>query len=238
MQNMTVFVALMAGILSFLSPCVFPLLPAYVTHLTGAFIENNKISVRKKRLMIRSLFFIAGFSIIFVIMGASASFIGQIFTGNRMWIEKISGMLIIIFGLQMAGMLSLRFLMFDKKMFEVRRSGKGNVSSFILGLAFGSGWTPCVGLALSSILLLASSSDTLYSGMWLLFIYSIGLGIPFLLISLALTYSLSILKKINRWLPLLTKINGWILIAMGLLVFSGQFQRMSAFFAQFMNISI
>lgn len=238
MENATIFVALLAGVLSFLSPCVFPLLPAYVSHLTGALVQDNKIKAEKKLLMMRSVFFIAGFSIIFVVMGASASLLGQFFTGNRIWIEKISGLLIVIFGLQMAGMLSLRFLMFDKKLIQAKGTGKGNISSFILGLAFGSGWTPCVGLALSSILLLASSSETLYSGMWLLFIYSIGLGIPFLLISLALTYSLSILKKINRWLPLLSKINGWILIGMGLLVFTGQLQKISAFFSKYTFIQI
>lgn len=233
METPTLVIALVAGFLSFLSPCVFPLLPAYVTHLTGSFIQDNKINADKKLLIIRSISFILGFSIIFVAMGASASFIGQFFAGNRNLIEKISGLLIIVFGLQMAGMLTLRFLMFDKKWNHANTSKKGNASSFILGLAFGSGWTPCVGLALSSILLLAGSSETLYSGMFLLFVYSIGLGIPFLVLSLVLTYSLSILKKINPWLPLLSKINGWLLIGMGLLVFTGQLQKISAWLAQF-----
>ncbi|MFD2117381.1 cytochrome c biogenesis CcdA family protein [Paenibacillus yanchengensis] len=238
MENATVFVALLAGVLSFLSPCVFPLLPAYVSHLTGTVVENNKIAANKRVLMVRSIFFILGFSIIFVAMGASASFIGQFLVGNRDWIEKISGLLIIIFGLQMAGMLSLRFLMMDKKFINTDNKKAGNFSSMLLGLAFGSGWTPCVGLALSSILLLAGSSETLYSGMWLLFVYSIGLGIPFLLISLALTYSLSILRKINRWLPLLSKINGWILIGMGLLVFTGQLTKITAWLAKYSLFTI
>ncbi len=233
MENATVIVALFAGILSFLSPCVFPLLPAYVSHLTGTIVADNKIAAEKKLLIVRSLFFIAGFGLIFTAMGASASFIGQFFVGNREWIEKISGLLIIIFGLQMAGLLSLKFLMFDKKFIQTENKKAGNISSFILGLAFGSGWTPCVGLALSSILLLAGSAETLYSGMWLLFVYSVGLGIPFLIISVALTYSLSILRKINRFLPLLSKINGWILVGMGLLVFSGQLQKISAWLAQY-----
>ena len=233
MENVTIFVALIAGVLSFLSPCVFPLIPAYVSHLTGSFVQDNKINVERKLLMVRSLLFILGFSVIFVAMGASASFIGQFFTGNRELVEKISGLLIIIFGLQMAGVLTLRFLMFEKKWDSTKTSNKGNASSFILGLAFGSGWTPCVGLALSSILLLAGSSETLYSGMFMLFVYSIGLGIPFLVLSLMLTYSLGILKKINRWLPLLSIINGWILVGMGLLLFTGQLQKLSAWLAQF-----
>ncbi|REK76901.1 cytochrome c biogenesis CcdA family protein [Paenibacillus paeoniae] len=233
MENPTLIIALAAGLLSFLSPCVFPLIPAYVTHLTGSFIQDNRIHVEKKLLMIRSISFIMGFSVIFVAMGASASLIGQFFAGNREWIEKLSGLLIIIFGLQMAGMLTLRFLMMDKNWINTKPQKKGNLSSFILGLAFGSGWTPCVGLALSSILLLAGSTETLYSGMFLLFAYSIGLGIPFLVLSFALTYSLGILKKINRWLPLFSKINGWLLVGMGLLVFTGQLQKISAWLAQF-----
>ncbi len=237
MDNPTIFVALIAGVLSFLSPCVFPLIPAYVSHLTGSFVQDNKIKVEKKLLMIRSISFILGFSVVFVAMGASASFIGQFFAGNRELVEKLSGLIIIIFGLQMAGVLTFRFLMFEKKLIKTGTSKKGNLSSFLLGLAFGSGWTPCVGLALSSILLLAGAAETLYSGMFLLFIYSVGLGIPFLAISVMLTYSLGIVKKINRWLPVLSIINGWILVAMGLLLFMGQFQKLSAWLAQFTSFS-
>ena len=237
MESPTVIVALIAGILSFLSPCVFPLIPAYMSHLTGSLVQSNKINVEKRILIIRSISFILGFSVVFVAMGASASLIGQFFASNRMLIEKISGLLIIVFGLQMAGILTLRFLMLDKKWVNVNQTKKGNASSFVLGLAFGSGWTPCVGLALSSILLLAGSTDTLYSGMFLLFIYSLGLGVPFLVLSVMLTYSLGILKKINRWLPLLSKINGWILIGMGLLVFTGQLQKISAWLTQFTPVS-
>lgn len=237
MDNPTILIALIAGVLSFLSPCIFPLIPAYVSHLTGSFVQDNKINVEKKLLMIRSISFILGFSVVFVAMGASASFIGQFFAGNRELVEKISGLLIIIFGLQMAGVLTLRFLMFEKKFFNTGTSKKGNLSSFILGLAFGSGWTPCVGLALSSILLLAGTSETLYSGMFLLFVYSVGLGIPFLTISVMLTYSLGIIKKINRWLPMLSIINGWILVALGLLLYMGQFQKLSAWLAQFTSFS-
>ena len=237
MENTSVIVALIAGILSFLSPCVFPLIPAYVSHLTGSFVQDNRVNVEKKLLMMRSISFILGFSVIFVAMGASASFIGQLFNGNRDLVGKISGLLIIVFGLQMAGVLTLRFLMFEKKWVTTDHSKKGNVSSFILGLAFGSGWTPCVGLALSSILLLAGSTDTLYSGMFLLFVYSIGLGIPFLILSFMITRSIGILKKINRWLPTLSILNGWILVVMGLLLFTGNMQKISAYLAQFSTFS-
>lgn len=233
METVSVLFAFTAGILSFLSPCVFPLIPAYIANLTGSTYGNNRVEVSKRLLLARSLSFIIGFSVIFVLMGASASVLGQIFTHNREVIQKISGLLIIIFGLQMAGILKLRFLMMEKR-WEAKQTGEKNVwRSFILGMSFGAGWTPCVGLALSSILLLAGSSNTVYSGMLMLFVYSLGLGIPFLAISLIITYSLNIVKKINRSLGLLSLINGWILIGMGLLLYTGQLQKISAWLSSF-----
>ena len=233
METVSVLFAFTAGILSFLSPCVFPLIPAYIANLTGSTYGNNRVEVSKRLLLARSLSFIMGFSVIFVLMGASASVLGQIFTHNRDVIQKISGLLIIIFGLQMAGILKLRFLMMEKR-WEAKQTGEKNVwRSFILGMSFGAGWTPCVGLALSSILLLAGSSNTVYSGMLMLFVYSLGLGIPFLAISLIITYSLHIVKKINRSLGLLSLINGWILIGMGLLLYTGQLQKISAWLSSF-----
>jgi Cytochrome c biogenesis protein len=232
-ENVSVLFAFTAGMLSFLSPCVFPLIPAYVANLTGSTLGNNKIEVSKRLLLIRSLSFIMGFSLIFVLMGASASALGQIFIHNRDIIQKISGFLIIIFGLQMAGILRLRFLMMEKH-WEAKQTEEKNVwRSFILGMSFGAGWTPCVGLALSSILLLAGSTNTVYSGMVMLAVYSLGLGIPFLAISIIITYSLRFVKRINRSLGLLSIINGWILIGMGLLLFTGQLQKISAWLASF-----
>lgn len=232
MENITFIVAFTAGILSFFSPCIFPLVPVYVTHLTGSRIEENKINIEKQVLMIRSIAFILGFSVVFVVLGATASVIGQLFFDYRNLIEKISGIFIIIFGLQMAGIIQLRFLMIEKK-WSIEHKSKNAVSSFLLGLAFGSGWTPCIGLVLSSILLLAGSTETLSSGMLLLWIYALGLGIPFLFISLALTYSLGIMKKINRYLPTLSKVSGAIMIGMGILLYTGQFQKITAWLARF-----
>ncbi|MEB3102428.1 cytochrome c biogenesis CcdA family protein [Ferviditalea candida] len=233
MENITVWVAFTAGLLSFLSPCVFPLIPAYVSHLTGTMVRDNRIDANKRLLMIRSVSFILGFSVVFMIMGASASIIGQLFAEKRDLIEKIAGLLIIVFGLQMAGILKLKFLMYEKKWDESKIRGKGAWTSLLLGLAFGAGWTPCVGLALSSILLLAGSSETMLSGVFMLFVYSMGMGLPFLLISWLITYSLSVVKRVNKWIPALSVINGWIMIGMGLLLFSGQLQRISAWLTQF-----
>lgn len=233
MQNITFFVAFSAGLLSFFSPCVFPLIPAYIAHLTGAFIKDNRVEVEKKVLFARSLSFILGFSVVFIILGASASFVGQLFADNRDLIMKIGGLLIVVFGLQMAGILNLRLLMRDMKWEVKPNAKKGVFSSFLMGLAFGTGWSPCVGFALGSILILAGSSDTMLSGMLMLLVYSLGLGVPFLIISLLLTKSLGIVKKLNRFVPKLSMISGWLLVLMGILLFTGQLQKMSAWLAQF-----
>lgn len=236
MDNISILFALSAGALSFFSPCIFPLLPAYLANLTGSYGSGEKTSVSNRTLMIRSALFILGFTVIFLLMGASASMIGQIFTANRGLLEKISGLLIIIFGLQIAGILNLRFLMFQKQQETKAPKNGSGWNSFVVGVAFGTGWTPCVGLALSSILLLAGSSETMYHGIFLLLFYSLGLGVPFLLISILITKSKGIMRKINKWLPLLALLNGWILIAMGFLLFSGQLQKLSAWLASFAPI--
>jgi len=233
MDSLTIVIAFAAGMLSFLSPCVFPLIPAYVSHLTGSSFQEGKLVVHRGTLIYQSLFFIVGFSLIFVAMGASASFIGRFFAQERELVQRISGLLIIVFGLQMAGFLKLRMLMSGKSWDTGAARSRGAIRSLLTGLAFGAGWSPCVGLALSSILLLAGSAETLWSGVGMLSVYSLGLGVPFLLISWLLTYSMKWMKKLSKWMPLLSKINGWLLIGMGLLLFTGQLQKISAWLAQF-----
>lgn len=233
MDNLTIFVAFAAGMLSFLSPCVFPLIPAYVSHLTGSSFQDGKLVADRGAMFLQSLSFIVGFSFVFIAMGASASLLGRFFAEERELIQKISGLLIIAFGLQMAGILNIRMLMANKAWETKSNAGGGIIRSFITGLAFGVGWSPCVGLALSSILLLAGSSETLWSGVGMLTVYSLGLGVPFLLISWLLTYSLQWIKRMSKWIPRLSKLNGWLLIGMGLLLFTGKLQMISAWLAQF-----
>ncbi|WP_423407938.1 cytochrome c biogenesis CcdA family protein [Heyndrickxia sp. MSNUG] len=232
MNEIGLFFAFTAGILSFFSPCVFPLLPAYITHLTGGKIEGSKVAVDRTTLFSRSFGFIIGFSLIFIVMGASASFLGQVFANYRTIVMQAAGLLIIIFGLQMAGLLNIKFLMMEKKIHSETKS-KGVFSSVFLGMAFASGWSPCVGLALSSILLLASSSDTLYQGMYLLTSYSLGMSVPFLVISFVISYSLKAIKKINKYLAKLAFVNGMIMVGMGFLVLSGQMQKISAWLSAY-----
>lgn len=232
MGNVSIFFAFTAGLLSFLSPCVFPLLPAYVASLTGASFKDNKIEVSKKLLIIRSLGFIFGFGLIFTALGATASAVGEILYSYRGIIEKISGLLIIVFGMQTAGILKLRLLMHESH-WDIGAQKRNMLGSMLLGISFGIGWTPCVSLALSSILLLAGSSGTVYKGMFLLSVYSLGLGVPFLIITFLITYSITIFKRINKLLGILSLINGWILIIMGLLLYTGQLQKISAWFSVF-----
>ncbi|MNO79691.1 Thiol:disulfide interchange protein DsbD precursor [compost metagenome] len=234
MDLLTMLIALAAGALSFLSPCVFPLIPAYISHITGSSIQNNKMEVNRKLLLERSISFILGFSVVFIAMGASASMVGRIFAEQRELVQKVSGLLIIMFGMQMIGWLQLRWFMSNKSWDtgKIRTTG-GIVRSFLTGLAFGSGWTPCVGLALSSILLMAGSSETLGIGIAMLAIYSLGLGIPFLILSWVLTYSTGMMKKMNKYVPILSKINGFIFLALGLLLFTGQLQKISAWLAKY-----
>ncbi len=232
MNDIGIFFALVAGILSFFSPCVFPLLPAYITHLTGGKIEEGKILLNRKRLYFRSFGFIVGFSLVFIALGASASFIGKILMDYRIIVMQIAGFLIIIFGLQMAGLFQFKFLMREKKI-ETKQGTKNVFSSVLLGMAFASGWSPCVGLALSSILLLASSSDTLNQGIHLLSSYSLGMAIPFLVISIIVSYSLKTIKRINKYLGKLSFVNGMIMIVLGFFVLSGQMQKISAWLASY-----
>jgi cytochrome c-type biogenesis protein len=232
MNDIGLFFALAAGTLSFFSPCVFPLLPAYITHLTGGRIEDSKLKVSRTKLYLRSFGFILGFSMIFIALGASASYIGKLLMNYRVIIMQAAGLLIIIFGLQMAGLLKFKFLMKEKR---IRSKNKSNnlLSSVLLGMAFASGWSPCVSLALSSILLLASSYETLFQGIYLLSAYSIGMAIPFMVISIIVSYSLSAMRIINRYLSKLAVVNGMVMVVLGFLVLSGQMQKISAWLSAF-----
>ncbi len=232
MNDIGLIFALASGVLSFFSPCVFPLLPAYITHLTGGKIEDSKLQVNRTKLYLRSLGFVIGFTIIFIALGASASFVGKILMEYRVLIMQVAGLLIIIFGLQMAGILKFKVLMMEKKLHSNHKSNN-MFGSVLLGMAFASGWSPCVGLALSSILLLASSSDTLMQGVFLLTAYSIGMAIPFFIISIVISYSLKTMRKINRYLSKLAFVNGMIMVLLGFLVLSGQMQKISAWLSTY-----
>lgn len=215
-QNVSFIVAFTAGFVSFFSPCILPMIPAYIMYMTGSSIdelEDNRMFAVK-----RTLGFILGFTIIFMIMGTSASFIGQIFAKNKQLFSKISGGILIIFGLNMMGILKLDFLNKEK-----RRKGPskktGMIGSILMGMAFAAGWTPCFGPVLGAILMYAGASDTLYKGVLLLLVYSLGMGLPFLLTALFINGFNRFINKYEKVINILPKISGVILVVFGLLVF-------------------
>lgn len=215
-QNVSFIVAFTAGFVSFFSPCILPMIPAYIMYMTGSSIdelEDNRMFAVK-----RTLGFILGFTIIFMIMGTSASFIGQIFAKNKQLFSKISGVILIIFGLNMMGILKVDFLNKEK-----RRKGPskktGMIGSILMGMAFAAGWTPCFGPVLGAILMYAGASDTLYKGVLLLLVYSLGMGLPFLLTALFINGFNRFINKYEKVINILPKISGVILVVFGLLVF-------------------
>ncbi|RKD24534.1 cytochrome c biogenesis protein CcdA [Ammoniphilus oxalaticus] len=228
-------IAFVAGLVSFFSPCVFPLVPAYLAQLTGGNIANQQLQVKWNVVMSRSIGFVLGFSLIFLLLGASSAYIGKIFFAYRDWVEKIGGIVIVLFGLQMTGVLSLRFLMREKRA-DFGTSKNETMSFFrsaLMGLAFGAGWSPCIGLVLSSILILASQGDTMWEGVRLLLVYSGGLGVPFLLIAALWTQSLQRIRQMNKWLPMIQKVSGGLMIILGVLLFTGLFKQISFYFSKF-----
>ncbi|MCT8139508.1 sulfite exporter TauE/SafE family protein [Anaerobacillus sp. CMMVII] len=229
----SIWLALFAGIISFLSPCVFPLVPAYLAQLTGTQISNNQLAADKKLIISRSIGFIIGFTIIFLLLGASSTFFGQIFMKNRELLEKIGGIVIVVLGLQMLGLFSIKMLMSEKRLQTKPKKSTSFLGSVMFGFVFGAGWSPCIGLALSSILILAAQSGTMASGMFLLFVYSIGMGIPFLIVALIYSRSLNKIRKMNKFIPMIQKISGGIMVLLGILLYTGLFARLSGYLAQY-----
>lgn len=233
MTEITIWLAFFAGVISFLSPCVFPLVPAYLAQLTGTSVSDNQVQADRSLILSRSIGFIIGFTIIFVMLGASSTFIGRIFLENQQLIQQIGGIVIVVFGLQMAGIISISMLLSEKRFKNTPKKSTSFANSVFFGLFFGAGWSPCIGLVLSSILLLAMESETMFKGMFMLFIYSMGLGVPFILVALLWSRSLDKLRKLNRILPKIQKASGYLLIILGILLFTGKFAAIAAYLTRF-----
>lgn len=206
-----------AGVLSFFSPCILPLIPAYIMYITGVSVEED---LKKKRLLAltKTLGFVLGFTIIFIIMGSSASFIGKVFIRNREIFSKISGIIIIIFGLNMMGVLNLKFINFNRSVKAPKKMTYW-FSSILMGMAFAAGWTPCFGPVLASILIYAGGTGTVSKGVLLLLVYSIGMGIPFILTALFINVFVNLLERAEKILKYLPMISGIIMVVFGLLIF-------------------
>ncbi|SFL55622.1 cytochrome c-type biogenesis protein [Salibacterium qingdaonense] len=239
MSDLTIWLAFGAGIISFLSPCVFPLIPAYLAQLTGTTISESRVNATRGLMVVRSLGFITGFTIIFLLLGASSTFLGQLFSQYNNMLQQIGGIVIVLFGLQMMGILSIRSLMTEKRIQTKKEKGSTSfISSVMFGLLFAVGWSPCVGLVLGSILTLSSQSDTMLTGMMMLFIYSIGMGIPFLFVTIFYAKSLNKIRRFNVYMPYIQKASGMVMVAMGVLLFLGYYKMLSSYLAQFVPFGI
>lgn len=225
-QDVSFFVAFFAGFVSFASPCILPMIPAYISFITGTMNSEER---SLGRTVSRSLLFVLGFSIIFVMLGASASFLGRFLVEYKSILNKISGLLIILFGLHMTGILQIPFL-YREARFRGPKQAASWVGSILLGMAFAAGWTPCVGTVLSSILLYAGMADTVEKGIYLLSAYSAGLGVPFVLTGIMLHFFGQRVSKWNRYTPLIAKISGGIMVFLGILIFFDLFSKISQFF--------
>ncbi len=225
-----------AGVLSFLSPCVLPLVPPYLTYMSGASFdqlraEGTSAGALQRRVMITSLFFVLGFTTIFVMLGATATVFGQQFRQLLPVLTPVAGLLIIAMGLHFLGV--FRIALLDR---QIRHQGpsaaSGPVGGFLLGLAFAIGWTPCIGPILASILSVAASKDTALEGATLLGVYSLGLGVPFFLAGIAIGPFLTFFNGFRRHLAIVEKIMGALLVVTGLLFLTGNFSRISYWFLE------
>ena len=211
--------ALSAGLLSFFSPCILPLIPTYLSYLIGDYAKAKQ-KKRNLSLVISSLSFIAGFTVIFILLGLSATFLGKFLIRNQRLLMQIGGILIIIFGLHLTGIFEISYFYREKK-FKLPNSLRGNLKAFIMGVVLAVGWTPCIGPILSSILIAASTRANIAEGGVLLFFYALGLAVPFFITALFMDYLLPKFKKFNKYLPVVNKITGTLLIIFGLLMLTG-----------------
>jgi len=214
------FIALGAGLISFLSPCVLPLIPGYISFISGQslneLIENKKID------LLPLILFSLGFSFVFIIFGATASVLGKFLLQNSQQLRIVAGVIIIIFSLQLLGVFNFKFLNFEKKFYTKKSSSI--FSSFIVGMAFGFGWTPCIGPILGSILALASTEETIFKAVILLTFYSLGLAIPFVFSGYLIQKFLIFSKNFKKNINLVSKLGGIILLITGILILTNKLQ--------------
>lgn len=236
MQGFSFWLVFGAGVLSFLSPCVLPLVPPYLTYMSGASFQQLRADGAAagtlwRRSVFTSLFFVLGFSLVFIALGATATAFGQVFRQALPILTPIAGLLIIVMGLHFLGVFRIGLL--ERQM---RHNGpgvaSGPVGGFLLGLAFAIGWTPCIGPVLASVLAVAAAQSTAMEGAGLLGVYSLGLGVPFILAGLAIGPFLSFFSSFKTYLGIVEKIMGGLLVVTGLLFVTGQFTRISYWFLE------
>ncbi len=221
MKDIGIITSFIAGVASFLSPCVLPLVPGYISFIAGTAVEKliEKEGGRRKApfVFLNAFFFVLGFTAIFVLFGASATSIGRIIKSNTFILSKIASIIIIIFGLHLTGLFRIPFLYREKRL-SIEKKPPGVPGSFLVGMAFAFGWTPCIGPILGSILLIASTRETLFEGIYLLLFYSMGLGIPFLLSAALIDLFFKTFSRIKRYVRWIEMGSGILLIIMGILI--------------------
>ena len=233
MENVSLLGAFVAGVLSFISPCVLPLIPGYLSFISGVSLEEMRgagavagdlgmSAAAKRQVLITSLFFILGFSLVFVSLGASATFLGQFLMERLTLFGKIAGVLLIIFGLHTMGVFKIGFLLQEKRV-QTNAKPAGMLGAMVVGISFAFGWTPCIGPILSAILLVAAQQDSVGQGILLLSVYSLGLAIPFLLTALAINQFFVAFKKIRRYYHAIEIVSGLLMIVIGVLIFTNRF---------------
>lgn len=224
--SITFAAAFAAGVLSFLSPCVLPIVPGYLGFITGMSLDELREGTSRRAVLVPALFFVAGFTLIFLLLGASATLIGQVMKVYQDWIARIGGLLIIVFGLHLLGVFRIAGLMRERRV-QLSRTPAGYAGATVAGFAFGAGWTPCLGPILGALYTYASVRGTLGEGMALLGSYSLGLALPFLLAAVATGAFLRASQRLRRAIPIIEKVSGVMLVLIGLLLVSGTFTVLS-----------
>jgi len=222
-QNYPLMISFTAGLLSFASPCVLPLIPAYLSYITGASIENIREGSNYRRNLLLSILFVLGFSTVFTVLGASATWLGRQLLIKQNAVRITGGIIVILFGLHLTGVLKIKTLYRQKK-FNAGRMAGGYAGAFAIGMIFAFGWTPCVGPVLASILIMASTEKSVFRGIFLLLFYSLGIGIPFILTTLAVNKMLGVFTRIKKHYGKIEFLTGLLLIAVGILMLLNKFR--------------
>ncbi|HUI29988.1 MAG TPA: cytochrome c biogenesis protein CcdA [Candidatus Acidoferrales bacterium] len=231
MENVNILTAFLFGIISFISPCVLPIVPGYLSFISGySFDEMVTRSELFKKVTLNSVFFVLGFSVVFVALGASATAIGQLLVQKLNLFSKIAGAIIIVFGLHMIGLFRIKFLNYEKRFHTAKKIGL--LGSFVAGLAFAFGWTPCIGPVLAAILAIAAQQDTIGKGVILLSAYSLGLGVPFLATSLSINAFLRFFRRFSKYIRWVEVTGGILLVLVGILIMTNNLTVLSGYFAK------
>jgi cytochrome c-type biogenesis protein len=238
---LSILTSFIAGIISFLSPCVLPLVPGYMSMISGMSLDQLKVGGQdaslRRSVIYSSIMFIVGFSITFVSLGATATWLGQALLTRMPILLRIAGIIIIIFGLHLLGVFKINALLQDKRFHNVQ-TGRGGIGALVLGLAFAFGWTPCIGPILGTILGIASQQDQVLKGVLLLAVYSLGLGVPFLLTSFGLNSFLSFYSRFKKHFRALEVVSGVLVLGIGILIVTNKLSVLNQYFSFLNDVEI